>query len=119
MRRRERVDVFSVGLEDELATGHVAECTATASSQQGSTLTATPGSWDGFPAPTITYQWYRGATPIGGATGLTYDTVEADIVVGGVASLRLGRAVTQETLLQLGVLALSLACLRVTGSAAG
>lgn len=49
------------------------------SSQQGSTLTATPGSWDGFPTPDITYQWYRGATPIGGATGLTYDTVEADI----------------------------------------
>lgn len=49
------------------------------SSQQGSTLTATPGSWNGSPSPTVTHQWYRGATPIGGATATTYDTVEADV----------------------------------------
>lgn len=49
------------------------------SSQQGSLLTATPGSWDGFPAPTITYQWYRGAGVIVGATATTYTTVGDDV----------------------------------------
>lgn len=53
--------------------------TIAGSSQQGAALTATPGSWDGFPAPTVTHQWYRGATPIAGATATTYDTVEDDI----------------------------------------
>jgi hypothetical protein len=49
------------------------------STQQGSTLTATPGTWNGRPSPTLTYQWYRGNTPIVGATATTYDTVLADV----------------------------------------
>lgn len=49
------------------------------STQQGQTLTATPGTWDGFPTPSLTYQWYRDGSPIGGATGSTYVTQVADI----------------------------------------
>lgn len=49
------------------------------SSQMGSELTGDAPTWDGFPAPTTTYQWYRGASPIGGATSQSYTTVEADI----------------------------------------
>ena len=44
----------------------------------GSTLTSTTGTWTGSPAPTFTYQWYRGATLISGATSSTYVTVLAD-----------------------------------------
>ncbi|WP_052226428.1 CHAP domain-containing protein [Microbacterium mangrovi] len=43
----------------------------------GSTFTARPGTW--APAPlTLTYQWYRGATPIPGATSATYRAAAAD-----------------------------------------
>jgi hypothetical protein len=38
----------------------------------GSTLTCSNGTWNGFPPPTFTYQWYRGASPISGATTNTY-----------------------------------------------
>ncbi|HUL99166.1 MAG TPA: hypothetical protein VLU24_07075, partial [Mycobacterium sp.] len=46
----------------------------------GQTLTASPGTWSGFPTPTYTYQWQRCAPPspystcnnIAGATGVTY-----------------------------------------------
>lgn len=48
------------------------------STQAGQTLTATPGTWDATPAAVLTYQWYRGATPIGGATATTYVTQVAD-----------------------------------------
>lgn len=48
------------------------------STQSGATLTATPGTWDATPAAVLTYQWYRGATPIGGATATTYVTQVAD-----------------------------------------
>lgn len=46
----------------------------------GQTLTATTGLWigDRARALSITRQWYRGATPISGATGLTYVLVSAD-----------------------------------------
>lgn len=50
----------------------------TGSTQSGSLLTATPGTWDASPAAVLTYQWYRGATPIGGATNSTYTTQVAD-----------------------------------------
>ena len=42
----------------------------------GSTLTSTTGTWTGF--PTYTYQWYRGASLISGATSSTYTLVQAD-----------------------------------------
>lgn len=44
----------------------------------GSTLSTTNGTWTGSPAPTYTYQWYRGATLITGATSSTYTLVQAD-----------------------------------------
>lgn len=44
----------------------------------GQTLTVTAGGWSGSPTPTLSYQWYRGATPISGATSTTYTLVQAD-----------------------------------------
>lgn len=44
--------------------------------QQGSTLTASPGTWTGTPAPTYSYQWQdcstSGCTSVVGATGSIY-----------------------------------------------
>jgi hypothetical protein len=46
----------------------------------GNTLTSTTGTWTGFPAPTFTYQWYRGYTLISGQTNNnTYVTHEYDV----------------------------------------
>ena len=44
----------------------------------GSTLTSTTGTWTGTPVIVYTYQWFRGATLIGGATASTYVLVQAD-----------------------------------------
>lgn len=44
----------------------------------GETLTTTDGTWTGTPEPTFSYQWYRGAIPISGATNSTYTLVQAD-----------------------------------------
>ena len=44
----------------------------------GSTLTSTTGTWIGTAPITYTYQWYRGATLISGATSSTYVLVQAD-----------------------------------------
>lgn len=53
--------------------------------QVGSTLTSTTGAWTN--SPTIyARQWLRGSTPISGATGATYDPVQAD--VGSTLSVR-------------------------------
>ncbi|TXH10051.1 MAG: hypothetical protein E6R04_06365 [Spirochaetes bacterium] len=47
---------------------------------EGGLLTATPGVWTGSPTPTISRQWYRGAsTLITGATGLNYTAQNADV----------------------------------------
>ena len=43
----------------------------------GQTLTTTNGTWTNSPS-TYTYQWYRGASSIGGATSSTYVLVSAD-----------------------------------------
>ena len=51
----------------------------------GSTLTADPGTWQGTPTITYTYQWRRcdasgaNCTDIAGATGSTYDLTDADV----------------------------------------
>jgi hypothetical protein len=45
----------------------------------GSTLTCSQGTWDGFPYPTLTYQWYRGGSTISGATNPNYMTQNDDI----------------------------------------
>lgn len=47
----------------------------------GYTLTTTAGEWDGFPAPSLTYQWFRvdgEAEEIEGATGDSYTLTEED-----------------------------------------
>ncbi|MGA8850781.1 MAG: S8 family serine peptidase [Aeromicrobium sp.] len=50
----------------------------------GSSLTLTPGTWNG--APTVSHAWLRGGTPIAGATGPTYTVVADDF--GQVLSVR-------------------------------
>lgn len=47
--------------------------------QVGSTLTASAGTWNGYPAPTPTYQWNANGVAIGGATASTYTPVSGDI----------------------------------------
>lgn len=44
----------------------------------GQTLSTTNGTWIGDPTPSFTYQWYRGATLISGATSNTYVLTQAD-----------------------------------------
>jgi len=44
----------------------------------GQTLSVTDGTWTNTPSG-YTYQWYRGGSPIGGATSSTYVLVTADI----------------------------------------
>ena len=46
----------------------------------GHQLMCSPGTWEGYPAPTYTYQWRRGSTNIPGATANTYTTVDLDLV---------------------------------------
>jgi hypothetical protein len=46
---------------------------------QGATLTATSGTWTGYPVPTLTYQWKRAGVAISGATGTTYAVQNADV----------------------------------------
>jgi len=43
------------------------------------TLSTTNGTWTGVPTPTYSYQWQRGGSDIGGATGSTYTLVTADV----------------------------------------
>jgi hypothetical protein len=55
------------------------------SAVEAQTLTASPGTWSGVPAPTFTYKWSdcnaSGAScnPISGATSATYTAVAADV----------------------------------------
>jgi hypothetical protein len=56
----------------------------------GSTLTAKPGTWS--PTATLSYQWYRGATPIAAATSYKYKVALAD--VGQALSVRVTGAKT-------------------------
>lgn len=49
----------------------------TGTARVGSKLTAKPGTW--APAPvTLTYRWYRGSSPISGATKTTYTLTKSD-----------------------------------------
>jgi hypothetical protein len=51
----------------------------------GSTLSTDPGTWSGFPIPSLTYQWKRcnavgaGCVDISGQTTSTYLPVEGDV----------------------------------------
>ncbi|HEY8029473.1 MAG TPA: hypothetical protein VIE38_08190 [Gaiellaceae bacterium] len=59
--------------------------TISGTTQEGSTLTVSPGSWGGTPAPSFSYQWERcvgtggGCAAISGATGTTYVATSADV----------------------------------------
>lgn len=48
----------------------------TGKAKVGNTLGIQPGTWPG--EPRLTYQWYRGGTPISGATRTTYQLSSAD-----------------------------------------
>jgi hypothetical protein len=52
--------------------------TITGTAQVGETLTADPGTWTGRETPVLSYQWNVGGEPVVGATGGTYEPVEAD-----------------------------------------
>lgn len=58
--------------------------TITGTASSGQLLTATTGTWTGFPAPTFTYQWRQcdsggaSCSDIAGATASTYTPVTAD-----------------------------------------
>ncbi len=45
----------------------------------GAPLTCERGHWQGKPPPSFTYQWYRGGTPISGATEETHVVETADV----------------------------------------
>lgn len=45
----------------------------------GQTITASTGSWSGYPYPTFAYQWKRGGVAIVGATNSSYQVVLADV----------------------------------------
>jgi Ig domain of plant-specific actin-binding protein len=59
--------------------------TISGTTQEGSTLTVSPGTWSGSPAPSYSYQWQRcvgtggGCSAISGATGTTYVLTTADV----------------------------------------
>jgi hypothetical protein len=71
------------------ATGSAPKNTAAPSisgtTQEGSTLTVSPGSWSGTPAPSFSYQWQRcvgtggGCANINGVTGTTYTLTHDDV----------------------------------------
>ena len=54
--------------------GITASPTISGSTDAGSLLTVTPGTYTGSPAPSVTRNWQRNGVNIGGATGLTYST---------------------------------------------
>lgn len=52
--------------------------TVTGTAVVGQTLSTTDGTWTGTTPITYSYQWYRGASAISGATSSTYTLVQAD-----------------------------------------
>lgn len=64
------------------APSNTAVPTITGTAQEGQTLTATPGTWDGEPAPDLSYQWYRDTgteEAIDGETETTYLVAAEDV----------------------------------------
>ena len=71
----------------------ISEPTLSGLASFGSLLSVIPGEWQGFPTPSISYQWFRcvnevtlassalaaGCTAISGATGSTYQAIDADL----------------------------------------
>jgi len=51
----------------------------TGTATEGETLTASDGTWQGYPVPTLTYQWFRSSEAIVGATDATYELTTDDV----------------------------------------
>lgn len=51
----------------------------TGTATNGSTLTASQGTWSGVETPSFAYQWNRSGTPVSGATATTYVLSAADV----------------------------------------
>ena len=76
-------------------------CTVTGSAPVGSLLTANAGSWNGGATFTLTYQWTRDGSNIGGATSSTYTTVAGDVGHAiGVTETATGTVATNENAAQ-------------------
>lgn len=80
------VDLFQVPLPDNWQNHFVPAApvnltvpTWTGTQSQGQVLTYTPGTWSGYPTPTITRNWQRDSVDIAGATGTTYTLQAADV----------------------------------------
>ena len=78
---------YTVRLFNPMALKPVTATTVSGPAKVGATLTAVPGRFSPV-ATRLRYQWYRGATPIAGATSATYVATSAD------AGLRLKAKVT-------------------------
>lgn len=52
--------------------------TAPAGSDVGDTLVVTPGTWDGNPAPVISYRWYADGVPLIGELGPNHTITAQD-----------------------------------------
>jgi hypothetical protein len=67
------------------APASVSPPTVSGNATEGETLSASPGTWSGYPAPTFAYQWERcnalgvACETIFGATSSTYTTLSADV----------------------------------------
>jgi hypothetical protein len=72
----EGIDAQMVGLD--AAPYNTSPPLISGSPSVGSTLTCTPGTWLGEPAPTYVTQWLRGGLPIAGAIGASYTLTTAD-----------------------------------------
>jgi hypothetical protein len=68
----------TVALPDVDTVAAIVSPQVTGGTEVGSTLTATPGSWN-TKGLSFGYQWLRGDAPIGGATGTSYQLGAADI----------------------------------------
>jgi len=59
--------------------------TISGSATEGQVLSASPGTWSGYPAPSFTYEWERcegagqGCAPISGATESSYTALSEDV----------------------------------------
>lgn len=95
----------------------------TGTAAEGQVLTATQGSWTGYPAPTYAYAWLRNGVAIGGATVSTYTLVAGD--VGNQISVQVTAtntegsvyAVSLETAVVSGTLPVNTVAPAVTGTA--
>lgn len=101
-------DVYSVG--GGLAPSNTVVPTVTGSAVQGSTLTASTGTWANMPA-SYAYRWLRGATVISGATASTYTLQAGDVG----SQIRVGVIATNATGSSAEALSLQTAVIAASG----